>query len=52
MSKIPPKLCSDFTLKWGDTEENMFFNFCYQTKNGGPHVPLFSFYVLTMEKLS
>ena len=41
MSKIPPTLCPDFTLKWCDTDQNMFSNFCYQTKNRGPHVSLF-----------
>ena len=41
MSKIPPSLCSDFTLKWCDTDQNMFSNFCYQTKNRGPYVFLF-----------
>ena len=52
MSKIPPTLCSDFTLKWCDTDQNMFSNFCYQTKNRGPHVSLFAICVLPMEKLS
>ena len=37
--KYPPTLCPDFTLKWCDTDQNMFCNFCYQTKNGGPVVP-------------
>ena len=35
MSKIPPTLCLDFTLKWCDTDPNMFSNSCkliiYQT---------------------
>ena len=52
MSKISSTLCWDFTLKWCDTDHNMFCNFCYyQTKGGGPHVSLFSICVLPMEKL-
>ena len=51
MSKIPLTLCSDFTLKWCDTDQNMFSNFCYQTKDGGPHVSLFSICVLPIPKI-
>ena len=43
MSKIPSTLCSDFLLKWCDTDPNIFCNFCYPTKNGGPHFFLFPF---------
>ena len=52
MSKIPPTLCSDFMLNWCDTDQNMFCNFCYQTKNGGPHVSLFPICVFPMEESS
>ena len=41
MSKIPRTLFPDFRLKWCDTNQNMFSNFCYQTKNRGPYVFLF-----------
>ena len=43
MSKKPPMLCPDFMFKQCDTDQNMFFNICYQTKNRGPYVSLFSF---------
>ena len=43
MSKIPPTLCPDFMLKYCNIDQNIFSNFCYQTKNRGPHVSLFPF---------
>ena len=52
MSKIPKTLCPDLTLKWCYTGQNMFCNFCYQTKNGGSLVSLFCICVVPMEKLS
>ena len=52
MSKIPLTLCPDFTLKGCDTDQNMFCNFCYQTRNGGPHVSLFSIGALPVKRCS
>ena len=43
MSKIPPMLCPDFTLKRCDTDQNFFCKFCCPDKNRGPHV--FSFLI-------
>ena len=42
MSKIPPTICPDFTLKLATTDQNMFCNFCYQTKDGDHMFPFFN----------
>ena len=42
MSKTPPNTSSGFYTEV-ITYQNMFCNFCYQTKNEGPHVSLFPF---------
>ena len=43
MSKIPPTLCPDFTLKRCNTDQNFFCKFCCPNKNRGPH--FFSFLI-------
>ena len=44
MSKTSPTLCPDFMLKYCNTDQNMFPNFCYQTKKIEDHMfPFFPF---------
>ena len=43
MSKIPPTLCSDFTLKWCDTDQTIVCNFCYPTQMEDHMFPFFPF---------
>ena len=43
MSKIPSTLCSDFTLKWYDTDQSMLFNFCSKLKIEDHVFPFFPY---------
>ena len=50
MPEIPPALCTNFTPKWFDTDQNFFLNFCYPTELELQHVLLYLIHAFPSEK--